>query len=98
MDRPVWRGGRVAQRQALAPPSPRVAPAPAETPVVVVDYPTFSDPVRAGHGTKNDASVIIGLETYPFLGANVPYAKRDAQAFRDVLVYTRGVPPSACSC
>jgi uncharacterized caspase-like protein len=36
--------------------------------------------------------VVIGLEQYPFLGAGVPFARRDAQSFDDLLVYTLGVP------
>ena len=38
-----------------------------------------------------DAAVLIGIEAYPFL-PDVPYAKRDVEAFRQYLPKTRGVP------
>ena len=38
-----------------------------------------------------DAAVLVGIEAYPFL-PDVPYAKRDVEAFRQYLLKTRGVP------
>lgn len=35
--------------------------------------------------------MVIGLESYAFI-PDVPHARRDAGAFFDFLIYTRGVP------
>lgn len=55
--------------------------------------PTFDQPQRSGTRAPGDAAVIIGLEDYAFVPP-VPYAKRDAHAVYDLLVYTRGIPTS----
>jgi hypothetical protein len=49
-------------------------------------------PARTGATAPKDGALIIGIEDYMDL-ADVPYAERDAQAFYDFLVYTRGVSP-----
>jgi sulfatase modifying factor 1 len=54
-------------------------------------WPDIDEPVKTGARAPNDAAVVIGVERYPFL-TDVPYATRDAEAFYDFLVYTRGVP------
>jgi len=36
--------------------------------------------------------VIVGIEHYPYLGVDVPFAHRDAEAFMTFLRYTRGIP------
>ena len=74
-----------------APASPAIAPVPSAAQPGPL-YPSLDEPVRTGRKAEGEAAVVIGLESYPFLGSGVPYAKRDAQAFADFLVYTRGVP------
>ena len=54
--------------------------------------PDLEGPVRSGATSEEDAAVIVGNEQYAFI-PHVPFSRRDAQAFRDFLVYTRGVPP-----
>lgn len=49
-------------------------------------------PARTGASAPGDAAVVVGIEDY-LLVPDVPHARRDAQAFRDFLVYSRGVPP-----
>lgn len=67
-----------------------LAAARAEAPTL----PSIDDPVRTGQKAPNDAGLVIGIETYVRPGVQaVPYAKRDAQAFYDFLVSTRGVAP-----
>lgn len=63
----------------------------AATPVLATDSPDLLEPLRTGERAPADAAVVIGIETYPFV-ADVPYARRDAQAMYQFLVYTRGVP------
>ena len=55
------------------------------------ELPSIDAPARTGASTPADAAVVIGLEDYAFI-SNVPYAQRDADAFADFLIYTRGVP------
>jgi hypothetical protein len=55
--------------------------------------PSVDDPLKTGAKAPSDAAVVIGIEDY-LLVPDVPYAKRDAKAFYDFLVYTRGVPSS----
>lgn len=55
------------------------------------DWPDVDQPLRTGAAAGDDAAVVIGIENYPFL-TDVPYAARDAEAFSEYLVYTRGVP------
>ncbi|MES2643495.1 MAG: caspase family protein [Myxococcota bacterium] len=75
---------------------PVVVPPTVATPVVATPagprYPSLDSPVRTGAKAPNESAVVIGLEDYPFLGSGVPSARRDADAFDDLLVYTRGVP------
>lgn len=63
----------------------------AATPALATDAPDLLQPLRTGERAPADAAVVIGIETYPFV-ADVPYARRDAQAMYQFLVYTRGVP------
>ena len=55
------------------------------------EWPSIDEPLRTGRSAPDDAAVVVGIESYPFL-TDVPYAQRDAAAFHDLLVYTRGVP------
>ena len=54
--------------------------------------PSIDSPLRSGQSASADTAVVIGFEQYPYLKLPVPYAGRDARAFMDFLVYTRGVP------
>jgi formylglycine-generating enzyme required for sulfatase activity len=57
--------------------------------------PPVNEPLRTGVSAVNDAALVIGIEEYPMMPAGaktVPFASRDAEAFRTWLVYTRGVP------
>jgi len=51
-------------------------------------------PLRTGAASPHDSAVIIGVERYPFLQLDVPYATRDAEAFETLSIYTLGIPPS----
>lgn len=53
--------------------------------------PSVDEPLRTGAAAPDEAAVVIGLEDYAFV-ADVPYARRDAEAVYQLLVYTRGVP------
>jgi len=53
--------------------------------------PSIDTPVRTGMRSPDDAAVVIGIEEY-FLLPDAPFAERDAQAFRDFLRYSRGIP------
>ncbi len=57
------------------------------------ELPSIDSPLRTGLKSTSDAAVVIGVEDYAFL-PDAPYAARDAQAFYDFLLYTRGVPSS----
>lgn len=62
--------------------------------VAHADGPAVGDvdsPVRSGTRSETDAAVVVGLEEYAYV-PDVPYARRDAEAFYNFLVYTRGVP------
>lgn len=50
-------------------------------------------PLRSGASNAGDAAVVIGVEDYVKV-PDVPYAARDAQAFRELALYTLGVPAS----
>jgi len=76
----------------VTPPPAAPAPIVATTPAAPLVLPPIDAPIRTGARAAKEAAVVIGLEAYPFLGAGVPYAHRDAQAFADLLIYTRGVP------
>lgn len=85
-------------QQVRAPePQPYVPPqinAPPETVAASrpAALPSLSEPARTGAKAKAESAVVIGLESYPFLGSGVPHARSDADTFADFLVYTRGVP------
>jgi uncharacterized caspase-like protein len=54
--------------------------------------PSIDTPLRTGQTSPADAAVVIGIEHYPLLGRDVPYAEADAQAVANTFVYTRGIP------
>ncbi len=60
--------------------------------VSAAGWPDVDSPLRTGASAPADAAVVIGNEDYVDV-PDVPYAARDAEAFRGFLVYTRGVPP-----
>jgi hypothetical protein len=47
--------------------------------------PDIDSPARTGLRSEADAAVVVGLEEFAYV-ADVPYARRDAQAFYDFLV------------
>lgn len=53
--------------------------------------PDLVEPARTGQRASTDAAVVIGVEDYTDV-PDVPYARRDAQAFDDFVRYTRGIP------
>lgn len=53
--------------------------------------PSIDEPLRTGNRAPNDAAVVVGIENY-FVLPDVPYAARDAEAFRKLLIFTIGVP------
>ena len=53
--------------------------------------PGLDEPARTGQRASTDAAVVIGVEDYTDV-PDVPYARRDAQAFDDFVRYTRGIP------
>ena len=55
-------------------------------------WPSIEAPLVTEVRNDTDAAVVIGLEDYAFL-PDVPYAHRDADAVRDLLVSTQGIPP-----
>jgi len=55
-------------------------------------WPSIDEPLVTDARNDTDAAVVIGLEDYAFL-PDVPYAHRDADAVRDLLVSTQGIPP-----
>lgn len=69
-------------------PAPRPAPQAARTAPAL---PSIESPARTGRKAKGESAVVIGIEKY-YVIPDVPHAKRDASAFYDFLVYTRGVP------
>ncbi|MEQ1568628.1 MAG: hypothetical protein ABMA64_23520 [Myxococcota bacterium] len=58
--------------------------------------PSIDEPVRTAVRSTGDSAVIVGIEDY-FVLPDVPYAERDASAFYDFAVYTRGIPPERVS-
>lgn len=54
--------------------------------------PSVDAPLKTGAKAPADAAVVIGIESYPLLGRDVPYAEADARAVADTLIYTRGIP------
>lgn len=87
--------GEVGRLTVVASPAPvgstggRFAGAPTAG---ALPLPSIDTPVRTGAKAPTESAVVVGLESYPFLGAGVPFATRDAQAFADLMVYTRGLP------
>ncbi|MBM4390300.1 MAG: caspase family protein [Deltaproteobacteria bacterium] len=57
---------------------------------IPAELPSIDDPLRTGSVARADAAVIIGVEDYGYL-PDVPHARRDAEAMRAFMVYTRGV-------
>jgi hypothetical protein len=53
--------------------------------------PDIDTPLKTGASAPDDAAVVVGLADYYEL-PDVPFADRDAQAFADYLLYSRGVP------
>lgn len=51
----------------------------------------FSEPVRSAAEHVSDYAVVIGIEDY-FELPDVPYARRDAAVFGDLMTYTRRIP------
>ncbi|MBW2256380.1 MAG: caspase family protein [Deltaproteobacteria bacterium] len=70
------------------PPVPPVLPAPTQPP----QLPPVAGRLVTGVVANQDAAVVIGLSDYDRI-ADVPDADKDAEAFRNFLVYTRGIPP-----
>ncbi len=57
------------------------------------ELPSVDEPLQTGERAPADAGVVIGIEHYLRPGVPpVPFAKRDAEAFSDFLISTRGVP------
>lgn len=54
--------------------------------------PSIDKPLRSGVSAPNDAAVVVGIESYPFL-PDVSHAYRDAEVVHSALVYTVGIPP-----
>ncbi len=75
-------------------PAPQ-APPPPQTPQVAADprqgLPSVDGRLATGARHPEDAAVVVGLEDYAFV-ADVPHARRDAEAFATFLTYTRGIP------
>jgi uncharacterized caspase-like protein len=59
--------------------------------VALAALPDIDEPHRSGVANAADSAVIVGIEDY-FVLPDVPYATRDAEAFYDFAVYTRGIP------
>jgi hypothetical protein len=83
---------RPAPQPAPSPaPQVAVAPTPSPQPRVKAPLPSIDEPARSARKSPRDSAVVVGLEDYAFV-PDVPFAKRDAQAFETFLLYTRGVP------
>ena len=59
-------------------------------------WPSVDDPLKTGQKSPADAAVVVGNEDYAFL-PDVPYARADAVAVYQWLVYGRGVPTESAS-
>lgn len=79
-------GPRLADVVAAA-PAPVVAPAPKRA-----SLPSIDGRLPGATRHPQDAVVVVGIADYLRL-PDVPFADRDAEAFRTWAVYTRGVPP-----
>ena len=62
-------------------------------PALAGGLPDIDAPLKTGAASAADTAVVVGIEDYAF-APDVPFARRDASAFYDLLVYTRGVPAS----
>lgn len=61
---------------------------------VAAELPRVGDlehPLHTGVASPGDYAVVIGIEEYYGLPP-VPFAQRDASAFGDLMLYTRGIP------
>ena len=56
------------------------------------EWTDIGEPLRTGEQAPRDAAVVIGNEDYVDL-PDVPFASNDAAAFKNFLLYTRGVAP-----
>lgn len=72
-------------------PAVVAAPTPVETNSSALELPSIDGRLSTGRKAKNESAVVIGLEDYAFV-PDVPYARRDADAFYNFLLYTRGIP------
>jgi len=63
-------------------------------PSPAADLPGIEAPLRSGRESPGDSAVVVGIEVYPFLKLDVPYAQRDAGAFESLALYTLGIPAS----
>lgn len=61
-------------------------------PPVLAAPPSIDTPLRTGAKSPGDAAVVIGIERYPLLGRDVPFAEADARVVADSFTYTRGIP------
>lgn len=66
------------------------------TPAAEGAAPPIIDKLRTAQQATSDAAVVVGIEDYAFV-ADVPFALRDADAFRNWLLYTRGLPVNRVS-
>lgn len=82
----------ISPAPAVAIPASGSATAAVATPSPLpTALPSIDDRLPTGHRAPGDAAVVIGLEDYIFV-PDVPYARRDAEAFYTFLLYTRGIP------
>lgn len=75
----------------VAPTPVTAAPLIVATPAARLSLPSIDGRLATGRVAKNESAVVIGLEDYAFV-PDVPYARRDAEAFYNFLLYTRGIP------
>jgi hypothetical protein len=94
MDQCVSEPGTQNGCPSSAPPPQLQRPAPQPAAVARAapsPLPSIDGRLPSGVRSSADAAVVIGLEDYAFV-PDVPYARRDAEAFATFLLYTRGVP------
>ncbi len=92
-----------AEQQQLCAGAP-AAPVVASSPVLTLSlpstlpsvWPDVDTAIRTGAQAPADAALVIGNEDYAFL-PDVPYARADAVAFYQWLVYSRGVPTASAA-
>jgi len=80
---------RAPQAVARVQPAPQTAPEPPRP--AARTLPSIDTPLRTGRRAQRESAVVIGLERYLRI-PHVPHAERDASAFYDFLVFTRGIP------